>query len=340
MFKRRTSKVDRKQHIQLQARVVSPRIVWFSFVKACSKGMWLIVALAVLGVAIWGGRVALQRWVFKNPEFRLQVIQLTPNTAIDEERLVQVAHIDINGTLFDCHLSAIEKTLRAMPEISSAQVKREFPGTLIVKVVARQPVVWVSCPLAADPVLPRDPESGLLVDASGIAYPCPPGQLDAAMNLPVIEVGADVAGAQPLAAGQKVVNAEFDRAMALRGVAAAASPDAMGWIDTIRQSRVWSLEVVGRDGMQATFGLGDHERQMQDLLTAIGHARSTNQPIASINLIPRNCLPMYLRDENLPKTVSLTEDPAPASAPVLVHPKDNPAQGRREADLKQLINRH
>jgi cell division septal protein FtsQ len=333
MFKRRTSKVShRKQAIQLKAHVMSPRIVWFGFLKACSKTMWIVLTLAVLGGLGWGVRLGLQRWLFKNEEFRLQAIHLTPNTAVDERRLVEVGHINIDGTLFDCDLESIEKSLLALPEVSSASVKREFPGTLQVKVVARQPVAWISCYRAEDPILPRDPQSGLVVDSSGFAYHCPPGQLSAALELPVIELNPNVEGAAPLVSGQKVVHPEYDRAMALNAVACAASPDASTWIDTIRQSRSWALELTARDGMKATFGLGDHERQMQDLIAAVNHSRSSGQPIATINLIPRNHIPVFLKDGSAPRAVMIedTEEPPKAAVPPT----------RRDSDLKQLLNRH
>ncbi|MDB6076389.1 MAG: Cell division protein FtsQ [Akkermansiaceae bacterium] len=330
MFKRRTSKPNRNQQLtRLQAHVMSPRIAWFGFLGACSRAAKILLILGVLALAGYGIWRGAQRALFNNEEFRLQAIHLTPNTALDERRLVQIGNIDINGTLFDCNLDEIEKRLLALPEIESAEVKREFPGTLLVKVVARQPVVWVSSPRQDPPVLPRDPQSGLVVDHTGFAYRCPAGQLQAAQDLPVIELAAGADGSSPLVPGEKVHHPQYDRAMALHGVACAASPDAAGWIDTIRQSRDWSMEMTSHDGMKATFGLGDQDRQMQDLISAVEHSRTTGEPIASINLIPRNHLPVLLKDGSAPRAV-LIADPDTT-------PKGSP--NRRDTDLKQLINR-
>jgi cell division septal protein FtsQ len=219
--------------------------------------------------------------------------------------------------------TAIESRLRALPEIASATVEREFPGTLKVRVAARQPHAWVAS--ATHGIAPRDPASGLLVDAAGFAFTCPPRLLESATALPVFHLGE---GGEAPAAGKRVAHPEFGRLMALHQVARRELPDADLWIDSLRQNRRWSLELVGRDGTAARFGLGDHERQMADLKAALGHARSRNQQIASIELIPERNLPVVLRGDSAPRAILVDE---PAAAPV---PPD-----RRTRDLEKLIHR-
>ena len=62
MFKRRTSRVQhRRQVIELQAKVVSPRIVWYSVLKSCRKMVRFAVALAVLLLTATGALTLLLR---------------------------------------------------------------------------------------------------------------------------------------------------------------------------------------------------------------------------------------------------------------------------------------
>ncbi|MEK7953196.1 cell division protein FtsQ/DivIB [Luteolibacter soli] len=328
MFKRRTSRVQhRRQVIELQAKVVSPRIVWYSVVKNCRKMVRVAVILALLGGAVWGVKYGIRRGLLENEEFRLQAIELTPNPAIDERRLVQVAGIDLKGSLFDCHVAEIQAKLGALPELASVKVRREFPGTLIVEAIAREPHAWVSSP--AHGVAARDPEKGLLVDRNGFAFRCPPALLEKASALPVLQLGE---GGEMPVAGKQVVHPEFDRLMRLYHVACNEIEGADKWIDTLRQSRSWSLELVSHDGTAASFGLGDHERQMSDLRAALEHARTQNQQIASIELIPERNIPVILLAESAPRAIP-REEAAPASAPVRVTPN------RRSRDLQNLLNR-
>jgi cell division septal protein FtsQ len=323
MFKKRTSKVRHsRQLIRLQAHVVSPRIVWFTFLKSCRKMVKSAVILALLGGAAWGVHEGIQRGLVENKEFRLQEIKLTPNPALDEARLVELAGINLNGSLFECDASKIEAGLRALPEVASASVRREFPGTLVVEVAARQPYAWISS--ASQGIAERDPKSGLLVDRAGIAFPCPPALFDSAAKLPVFQLGE---GGEPLVAGKPVEHPEYSRLARLYQVACQEIRGADQWVYSLSQSRAWSLELSSRDGTEATFGLGDHSRQMSDFKAALDHAREHEQQIASINLIPERNIPVTLRGEGIPRAI-LINGPVTKAKP-----------DRRSRDVDDLLNR-
>ncbi len=321
MFKKRTTKVRHsRQLIQLQAHVVSPRIVWFGFLKTCRKFARLALFLALAGGAAWGIRLGIQRGLLENQEFRLQAIELTPNPAVDEQRLVAICDIDLGGSLFDCDAGEIESKLDALPEVASASVRREFPGTLVVELRAREPKVWIAS--SRQGIEERDLKKGLLVDGGGVAFPCPPALAETASRLPVVFLGE---GGEAVAAGKPVKHPEFDRLMRLYEVACAEIPGAPEWIYSLRQNRAWSLELLSRDGTTAFFGLGDHERQMSDLRAALDHARERSQQIASIELIPERNIPVLLRGSGVPRAILV--EPA-VSTP-----------DRRSRDVQDLLNR-
>jgi hypothetical protein len=320
MFKRHTSRVrHRRQVIELQAKVVSPRIVWFGVLKRCRSLVRVALYLGLAAAAVWGVKYGIRRCLLENPDFRLQAIELTPNPALDERDLVRVAGIDLKASLFECDAAVIEDKLRALPEVRSARAHRDFPGTLVVEVVAREPLAWLAGGPGALP--PRDPSRGLLVDDTGTAFSCPAGMLAEAAALPVIYLSP--AGEAP-AAGKSVVHPEFDRLVRLYKLACKELPGAADWIDSLRQSRTWALELVSRDGTAATFGLGDHERQLADLRAALRHARDREQQIASIELIPERNIPVVLLGEAPPRAIPV-DDPAPVD--------------RRSRDLQKLLNR-
>jgi hypothetical protein len=323
MFKKRTTRVRHSKELtRLQVNVLSPRIVWFGFLKACRQTLKVTLMVGLGVAAIWGIRELIQKGLVQNKEFKLQAIELTPNPAIDERRLIKVAGIDIDGSLFDCNAGQIETVLRALPELSGASVRREFPGTLVVEVTAREPYVWVS--RTGQDVSPRDPQAGLVVDRHGIAFHCPPTLLKEAELLPLIQLGE---GGEPLVAGKPVVHPEFERLRCLYEVACQRIPGAEGWVYSLRQSREWSLELLSRDGTTARFGLGDHERQVNDLKAALDHARERGQQIDSIELIPERNLPVVLRGTGVPRAI-LVDEPLPVNTP-----------DRRTRDLHDLLNR-
>lgn len=324
MFKRRTTRVShRRQLIELQAHVMSPRIAWFGLMRYLRKFAKFAFILALVGGAVWGVRLGIRRGLVENKEFRLQAIRLTPNPAIDERDLVRIGEINLNGSLFQCNVAEIESRLKARPELSSASVSREFPGTLIVDVTARQPHVWIAS--RTHGIAPRDPKGGLLVDRAGFAFHCPAALFPTASGLPVLQLGE---GGEVPVPGRKVVHPEFDRLMSLYQVARAEFPDAAQWIESLRQNRKWSLEILSRDGTAASFGLGDHQRQMADLGSALDHARARGQQISAIELIPERNLPVILRGDDTPRAI-LVEEPGEAPA----------APDRRARDLEKLIHR-
>lgn len=324
MFKRRTSRVShRRQVIELQAHVMSPRIAWFGLMRYLRKFAKFAFILALIGGVVWGVRLGIRRGLVENKEFRLQSIKLTPNPAIDVRDLVRIAGIDVNGSLFQCNAADIESRLKALPALSSAAVRREFPGTLIVEVTARQPHAWIASP--AHGIAARDLKSGLLVDRAGFAFHCPANLFPSASELPVLRLGEG--GTAPVA-GKKVEHPEFSRLMSLYQVACLELPDAARWIESLRQDRKWSLELVTREGTSAHFGLGDHPRQMADFKAALDHARARNQQISSIELIPERNLPVVLRGDDTPRAILVEEPDEAPSVP-----------DRRARDLEKLIHR-
>jgi POTRA domain, FtsQ-type len=304
MFKRRTSRVShRRQVIELQAHVMSARIAWFGFTRYLRKFAKFAFVLAMIGGVVWGVRLGVRRGLVENKEFRLQSIKLTPNPAIDERDLVRIGGINVNGSLFQCDAADIESRLKALPALSSAVVRREFPGTLIVEVTAREPHAWIASP------------------AHGIAA----RDLKSASGLPVLRLGE---GGNAPVAGKKVEHPEFSRLMSLYQVACLELPDAAQGIESLRQDRKWSLEILTREGTSAHFGLGDHARQMADFKSALDHARARNQQISSIELIPERNLPVVLRGDDTPRAI-LVEEPEEAPA----------GPDRRARDLEKLIHR-
>ena len=308
----------------LEVRVMSPRIAWFGFLKCAGRMTKLAGGLAVLAALGWLSWRGIQRVLYQNPDFRLQVIALNANPAIDELGLAAAAGIDLtaNPSLFDLDLKELDRKLRRLPAIADVRVERRLPGTLAVTVTPRIPQAWVTCPAAGLTATRRS--GALLVDREGVAYPCPEAQLESSLTLPVIRLPAS---ADPVVgAGGKIRQPELESCFRLLEAAGEADGGAPQWIESVRQANEWSLLLVTRGGTAATFGLGDHVRQFQALRAALDHAGEKGYQIDTINLIPKYNIPITLREDLAP----------PRAIPVSIQEVPGPAAKRRPRDSRTL----
>src|SRR5688572_28582976 len=122
--KRRTSQARQHSRMKrLEVRVMSPRIAWFGRLRTLRKAAKLAVVLALAGVAGWGAWLGVQRALLDNPEFRLLVIDLNPNDALDERELVAITGLDVQANLFKIDTAQIRERLLARAELSGAAVE-------------------------------------------------------------------------------------------------------------------------------------------------------------------------------------------------------------------------
>ncbi len=323
--KRQTTKVRRAPGKVLEVRVMSPRIAWFGFLKFFGGLAKLTCILAVLAAVGWGVWQGIQRAFYENPDFRLQVIDLNENSAVDIAGLVEAAGIDLNASLFHFDVDAIAEALANLPEVASAHAERHLPGTLVVRVTAREPRAWIACPEAG---FPAARETGaLLVDGGGVAYRCPPLQVEAASHLPVIHLTADAE--RPIIPGKKLRHPELQHCFRLLDAACREEPDAVRWIESIEKTKEWALTLRTRGGTSAVFGTGDHDRQIANLRAALDHAARQGYTIDTINLIPKENVPITIREGGVPPRAIPVPEPEPSDI----------VQDRRTRDLNALLNR-
>ena len=322
----KTSRSRRRRQQKFQyAKVWNLRIAWFTMLKYGYRLTKALVVLAIVAALGWGIKLGLDRTLLDNPDFRLQVVDLNPNQAMDENELVRLTGLDLNANLFRISVKDLTKRLALRPEVESVTVERNLPGTLVVRLTARTPQVWVACP---DADLPAERKVGaLLMDRNNIVYPCPARQFEIAAALPIVVLKA---GSQSsIRIGSKLVHSELTHCRRLLAAALEAAPDSVPWIDTIQQAKEWSLLLTTTDGTAATFGLDDHARQVANLLAARAHSRNSGYAIATINLIPKENVPITVGSEPAPPRAVPVEEPSPADV----------SQERHARDLNSLINR-
>ncbi|MDP0499184.1 MAG: cell division protein FtsQ/DivIB [Verrucomicrobiales bacterium] len=326
--RRKTSKVrKRSKQSVLQVRVMSPRIAWFGFLGFLGKFARLAVILGLMGAAGWGVWQGIRHAFYQNPDFELRMIKLNTNPVIDEAGVAEVVGIDLleMPSLFDIDVEQAAMKLCALPEVSDARVERHLPDTLVVRLVARTPEAWISCPEIG--LLAKREAGAMLVSKEGVAYPCPELQVESAEGLPVIELPASEE--HGIVVGGKVGHPELTHCVRLLEAARQADPEGVQWIESIRQENEWSLLLTTKQGTLATFGLGDHERQIESLRAALDHAGEKGYLIATINLIPKYNIPITLQGDG----------PPPRAIPVTVDVAEQGPGVRQARDLSTLLRR-
>lgn len=324
MRKRSTRNRRHRHQVKvLASEVLSPRIALLSIFSALKSLAKIAAVIAILLAVAYGIRQAIEHTFHQNPDFQLQAIHLNPNDVLDEAALAEYLRIDLSGNIFDFDTGLLAEKLMEIPAISAARVERHLPGTLDIKLITRQPVAWVASP---EENIPRTRQAGsLLVDREGFAYPCPPAGAVPASDLPMFVLTPDPS--HPVKAGGILTHPQFRHCTHLLDSVRAEHPDGISKIDTIVPANEWSLLLTTRDGTSATFGLGDHRRQLDYLNRALLHSRQQGYHIDTINLIPKR---------NIPITVS-GDDHAPRAIPVL---EAATPETRQSLDLRKLLNRN
>ncbi|MGJ8632917.1 MAG: cell division protein FtsQ/DivIB [Luteolibacter sp.] len=305
---------------------MSPLIAWFgfvSFLKVLGKTAFVLALLAGLA---YGVRQAIQHTFHQNPDFRLQAINLTPNNVLNEPDLVDYLNLDLSGNIFDFDIKFMEERLLQIPAISSARVRRDLPGTLEFSIVTRQPVAWIACPQEN---LPASRENhSILIDYKGFTYPCPPGQVGICQNLPIL-ILSPIPG-KPVKVGEKLDHPQFKHCISLLTAIRATYPAGVASIESISKENEWSLSLRTKSGTIATFGLGDHKRQLTNLNQALNHSGKKGYKIATINLIPKQNVPITVAEDNSP----------PRAIPVTEQLKESAKVSKKTNDLNILLNRN
>ena len=289
MFKKKqttTRYVRQRSDRMLHLQVSSPRIVFFQSRKAIWGVFKLALILAALGAAgIYGTRYV-QNHFLTSPEFALRHLKLKTNGFLNESEVAKIAGIDPSATIFAFDIDLAEAQLIARPEVVAAVIERRLPDTVKITLTERVPVAWLACPKLG--MAGRNPHSGMLMDADGVIFSCQGSLWNVARNLPVIDISA--ADAHEFVLGEKMTNKDASRALALISLV----DDVVKGKWTVKRVAVanfYMLVMTSNDDVEATFGMYEHKRQLNDLIAARNHAKETGRELEWINLLPKHNIP-------------------------------------------------
>lgn len=275
---------------RLHIKVSSPRIVMHQVMTGLIKSVKYGTCLILLSLISYGGYIGYHQLYKDNPYYRLQAIEVDTNGHLHPARVADLAALNLDATVFDIDLDKVQKILSELPEIERCELERRLPGTLKITVRERAPVAWLECEALG---WPGCGDGGILVDQNGFTFPSGEALWQASRNLPVIFLRE--AREEDFEHG---VKSEHDDLMLALGLMEKMRVVRAEWNAVkIDLASDYSIEVTSRDGVKAVFGMSDHQRQVEDMISIREHCRNEKRPkIKSINLIPRKNIPLEFEE--------------------------------------------
>lgn len=252
----------------------------------------VVVLLGIIAFSWLGIRALLDSQLFRNPQYRVRVIEVDTGGILTREQILEKTGIHEGLNIFSLSLGSSQRALSILPEVKSAKVERILPDSVSIKVEPRRPVAWV---------VPRDTgadpstmETACLVDAEGVMMKPGVFQPEHA-RLPVV-YGVPTEQWRP---GDRIDLPGLHGALELFArVAERANPDI-----TLRAADIgkgWCIVAWNDPQSSYTFGLEDIPAQLERLRMILARVGQTSQKIATVNLIPERNIPVTFQGDPPP----------------------------------------
>lgn len=310
--KRISSSRQRKQQhlLDVKLRASTERSRRF---RAVSGFILKTVFLVGLCVGAWfGGKEALRRFVWENPDYYLRDINFATDGALTREQVLTTANIVEGRNIFMVDLGHAREAIEKMPQVESAVVQRVLPNRINLSITERRPIAWVAAKGDEDP---SASDKSFLIDARGVVLRSRV-VLQEYYHLPII-TGFETENLVP---GKRVNVLEMQSALELIRLNAESTRFQVRNIDI---SKGYCLVVTDQRHAKITFGLDRLDQQLDRLYRCLDRAAADHKELQTVNLIVTRNIPVTFYD---PETDAATaaaiaeappkpEKPAAASTP-------------------------
>ena len=289
MSRHKTSRVNRHGiERRLYMKVRSPRIFGFSCLRHLRSAGKLFLIGVLVGGAIWGVRFGMREFFVENEEFALRHLVVDTNGELDAEHFIEVSGITPGSSVFALNLRETEERLLRRPSVEKVYLSRRLPGSLRVRIEEREPVAWLECrPLG---IIGKHPVAGILLDKNGVCFPCESWWQDRARELPVVLVSQVQDG--DITIGKEIRHHQARKALSLLRVSQDKLEGTPWSLPVVAVRNDYSLEAATNTGVMATFGMEDHEEQLQNLVALMDATTRKGESIFTVNLIPKRNIPV------------------------------------------------
>lgn len=231
--------------------------------------------LLLLGVVYFGGRVLLDKFFFKNPDYNIQKIQTSLDDVLTRSELETAIGLHEGMNIFSFHLGTAEKTLSDFPEVKKAHVERVLPNTIQVSLERRVPILR----LVTSPEEGFIPGQSFVIDEEGIVMS--PTKLNTALlELPIVE-GVSLADLQ---LGQILPDEKRGFVLTL-WKALNNSGNTPLTVRSMDFSRGYWAVVTDTNNAQYIFGQEHLSAQLERLHKLLAYCQESNRQIETANLM-------------------------------------------------------
>jgi cell division protein FtsQ len=261
----------------------------------------LILAILLVGGAVYGGRAVVNRMFLHNPEYNLAAVEITDDGgALARELVLSTANLTLGQNIFTVSLAKAREALAKLPQVDHVDLQRSLPNKIIIDITERRPVAWLAPAKATDP---SSSEKSFLVDSKGVLFR-PKTQLPEYLRLPAI-YGVPVENYLP---GETVDTPEVCAALEL----VQKNSDANRFrLQSLDLSLGYCMIATDAKRAKLTFGIDDIGRQLDRLGAVLDYASAQGKEIRKVNLMVERNIPAILADPAAPPAPSETPESGP-----------------------------
>jgi len=267
----------------------------------------LMLALFLVGGAVYGGRAVVNRMFLQNPEYNLAAVEITDDGgALSRELVLSTSHLSVGQNIFTISLAKAREALAKLPQVERVDLQRALPNKIIVAIVERRPVAWLAEAKSTDP---SSSEKSFLIDSKGVLFR-PKCQLAEYLRLPAI-YGVPV---ENYLAGETVDTPEVCAALEL----VQKNSDANRFrLQSLDLSLGYCLIATDAKRAKLTFGIDDIARQLERLGAVLDYAAAQGKEVRKVNLMVERNIPAILADPAAAETPESGPDQEDAPKPAV-----------------------
>lgn len=268
----------------------------------------LIIFTVVIGGCWIGGKEALRRFVFENPDYVIADVKFLTDGTLSREQVLKTGDLSEGRNIFLVNLGKAKTEIEKMPQVENVEVTRTLPNRLSVTVTERRPIAWVVSKNDEDPTAS---DKAFLIDARGMLMKTK-AKLEEYLHFPVIS-GVQT---ENLVAGERVTTTEMQAALELIRLTSDSTRFQARHVDL---SKGYCLIVTAHSHAKIVFGLDRIDAQLARLHRYLARAAEDQKEIQTVNLIVERNTPVTFVEP-----VPAEGDPAEAVKPIDPKAKTTP----------------
>lgn len=250
-------------------------------------------------VATWiGFHTITDKFFLSNPEYTLRHLRSETQGLLTESEVAEITGIQKGINIFKIDLAAAEKQLRALDQVATVRITRDWPDRITVEVTKRTPISWIS----DRPNEALSSDHARLIDRTGQTMK--PFRVEPEFwHLPVIYCPSLEAIQSEDILAVADLRAAIDLLAEVR-----RRPDTLLQIRSLDITRGHSIQVTTAENSLVLFSPKDPADQLDKLEPLLLHCKESDRTLEYVNLIPSRYTPVRIQMAAAPESAPPTAE--------------------------------